>query len=385
MKVLWLTPSYPYKADPVKGVFFKTQVSSLSSLSVDIDVLAPIPYVPWPMGIFNSKWQNYLKVSTHSAEGKVHIYRPRYISFPRENIFRTAHIFKTLAVFPYMFRKYDLLHAHFSYPEGLVAAQMSRVFSLPYVLTLHGSDVNVYAKISKKHREYFCSAIRGAETVVTVSSNLADTVYDITGVRAKVLPIGIHIIPPNLLQESSLIRSIAKGRKVVLFVGNLLKTKGVGELLDALAAINSDRIVGIFIGDGPMKDSVITSSLTEIIFLGVLQNDEVRKAMKSADVLVLPSYMEGMPTVIIEAGSALLPVIATKVGGIPEILDDSTGYLIDSLSSLEQVIKYVLENREEATEKAKVLYERIGSNYDVLHNSEYLKKIYESIVEDGKI
>ena len=119
---------------------------------------------------------------------------------------------------------------------------------------------------------------------------------------------------------------------VVLFVGNLLPAKGVRELADAVAAAGRP-FLGVFVGEGPERGyGADPAGSGNIRYEGPRTHAEVITFMCAADVLVLPSLREGLPGVLVEAGSVGLPVIASRVGGIPELLGDDRGTLLDAVT-----------------------------------------------------
>jgi teichuronic acid biosynthesis glycosyltransferase TuaC len=116
--------------------------------------------------------------------------------------------------------------------------------------------------------------------------------------------------------------------------------------------------------------------------VGRIPHAKVPMYMRAADVLVLPSFSEGMPTVLVEAGAAALPVVATAVGGIGELLSDGRGLLIppDSVAALVTALETVLADPGSAMERAGRLKEYVGRNYDVEENARTMMRIYESLL-----
>lgn len=147
----------------------------------------------------------------------------------------------------------------------------------------------------------------------------------------KVIPNGIKIHPTHLANHNH--------KSGILFVGRLQKVKGIEYLINALKGINEKLIV---IGEGPERNQL--KQLSEgmnIEFLGEQPKKEIMKYMLSMKILVLPSLSEAFPNVVLEAMSAGMPVIATNVGGIPDMITHGeTGYLTGPGDS-EQIQKYI--------------------------------------------
>lgn len=171
-------------------------------------------------------------------------------------------------------------------------------------------------------------------------------------------------------------------RIVVLFVGHLLRAKGVHELAEAILELG-DPLVGVFVGGGPEAGYGAASSGRDTLvrYTGERPHDEVVRFMSAADVLVLPSYSEGLPTVLVEAGSIGLPVIASAVGGIPELLGDDRGTLIShpSAEAIVAALRVFVADRHGAEAAARRLRMHVLEAYDVDTNAVRLLEIYRSV------
>ena len=196
------------------------------------------------------------------------------------------------------------------------------------------------------------------------------------------LPIGIDLRRFGAPSEKGASRSslcLPRDRRVVLFVGNLLKAKGVHELLAALEILKNENIVGVFVGDGPLRSAV--QGCPNAIWAGVRPNAELVSYYGTADVLVLPSYHEGLPTVLVEAGATGLPVIASAVGGIPELLGNCRGTIIPSrdISAIATSIRAILNDNIRADGMASAFKDYINQNYDAHKTSHTLLNIYRHL------
>ena len=223
------------------------------------------------------------------------------------------------------------------------------------MLTLHGSDVNSYPFVNRLTRSRFVGAVRGAGRVLAVSSALADRTEQIAGRRPEVLPIGIDLRLFGASPGGEPVRTglgIPDDKRVVLFVGDLFVAKGVRELLLALRTLREENVIGVFVGDGSLRGEV--QACPGAIWKGSIPNHDLVKYYSMADVFVLPSYSEGLPTVVVEAGAVGLPVIATGVGGISELLGDARGLIIPSCNAgaIAACIRTVLADKIQSTRRA---------------------------------
>ena len=174
-------------------------------------------------------------------------------------------------------------------------------------------------------------------------------------------------------------------RRKLLFVGWLIKEKGVYELLDAF--VNASSVISdlelVLVGDGPEREGLMSRAnkaevLGRVTFTGWLGAAEVTNVYQSSHVLILPSYGEGFPYVIVEAMASCLPVITTPVGGIPGILNDNeTVFFADprNIESLTQKILFVCNNKQAVSSVIMRSYDLVNSNNDVNVTSEKLFNI----------
>jgi teichuronic acid biosynthesis glycosyltransferase TuaC len=385
MKVTFLVTAYPTTGNSVAGIFHKTLAEALVRRGLELEVIAPVPWVPPGLSAFSRRWRQYASTPQLSMTGGIPVRRPRYLHWPRADKWGWphrgfVHSLKSLS------NQADLIHAHFAYPSGLAAATLSRSRQVPFVLTLHGSDVNVQPFSNRFARRRFVEAVNQASAVLAVSESLAEKTRDLAGRRPIVLPIGIDLRRFSQILHKNAARQLLglpEGRRIVLFVGSLVRSKGLQELLAALMVLQRDQVSGLIIGDGPMSSAVRVSE--NATYLGPLSPSQVLMYLAAADVLVLTSYAEGMPTVLVEAGAAGLPVVATRVGGVPELLDKERGLLIPprSVEAIISGLRYVFENREQALQRAARLRSFVHQEYDVSANAGALIEIYKAVVERG--
>jgi glycosyltransferase involved in cell wall biosynthesis len=220
-----------------------------------------------------------------------------------------------------------LVHAHFGIPDAIVAHRQTTRAGVPMVVTLHGDDAFKVLPRRDAIGGAMRRAVAGASAVICVSSAMADAV------RAVLPPVHPLIIPNGY--DDSLFTLSDRPRDLgLLFVGMFTPVKNLSVLLRAYARIRDRVSVPLTLaGDGPLRP-VLESLAAElriadrVHFAGAQRRDEVAALMGRAAALVLPSRSEGWPLVVAEALACGTPVVASRVGGIPEIVGSHEGGIL---------------------------------------------------------
>lgn len=238
-------------------------------------------------------------------------------------------------------RRPDATIAYFGLPCGPAAWAVKALFGVPYVVSLRGGDVPgfQYDGISLYHRlagPVIGWLWRRASAVVANSGGLADLA------RRFAPDQPVAIIPNGVDAQCFTPAAVAVGAAgglSLLFVGRVVRQKGLDVLFEALASLPPALLAGVtlrIVGDGPARPDLEAQAqrlgLSERIrFLGWLGRDELPAAYRSADAFVFPSRDEGMPNVVLEAMAAGLPVVATRIAGNRDlVVDGETGLMLDT-------------------------------------------------------
>ena len=383
---VWITPAYPWTDEPVAGIFFQTQARALVRLGCSTTVVCPTPFAPWPLPLIRPRWRRYADAPRLETDQGVVVARPGYVNVPGEPTRAMPDRFIARAAWRARssWTGASIVHGHTAV-TGLAAWRLARKANLPHVLTFHGSDMNTWPDAHPERRDDLRTAARSAAAVFAVSQALADRVEEVTGVAATHLPIGSHHAALAALRQprerARAALGLPRDRTVVLFVGNLLPAKGVRELADAIGSLG-EPFLGVFVGSGPEsghgRADPRHASLLE--YRGAVPHADVSTYMSAADVLVLPSHREGLPTVLVEAGSLGLPVIASAVGGIPELLGGDRGTLLPDTSapSIAAALRAFAADRPAADLAADRLRAHVLRDYDVDTNAARLIEAYRT-------
>lgn len=192
------------------------------------------------------------------------------------------------------------------------------------------------------------------------------------------------VLLPNAIDGDFFKRVEAKKpfeEKSVVFVGRLIEAKGVQDLIEATRSLGGVKLA--VIGAGNFEKQLKKLAHENIIFAGEKDAKEIREALSYADLFVNPSYAEGLPTSVLEAGAIGVPVIATDVGGTGEvIIDGETGILVapKEVHQLREKIEFVLKNPAKAKEMAQALQKKVRSEFEWSVTVERLEKVLKKLV-----
>lgn len=209
-----------------------------------------------------------------------------------------------------------------------------------------------------------------------------------TKVEAKCLPLGIPLQSFSKTEEDQQVIRKKLGLplhdKLVVFVGRLVKEKGLLELADAVSGL--DGVKAVFVGKGPLAKELTERAGASILLPGQVPNEQVKDYLIASDLFALPSYSEGMPTVVLEALALKVPVIATRVGGLPTLFSSYQHLLIEprSTSQLKKAIHaYLYENRWNEQVKSD-LHQIVHTEYSSANNTKQLIQQYEKVLHQSR-
>lgn len=333
MRILVSTMIYPNSQERTRGIYNHWQVKELAKRGHQVRVFAPLPYAPPLLGRYG-----YLRriPKAESIDG-IEIEHPRFFTVPGLPPFVVplvygASLHRALERAVKAFRP-DVILGFWALPDGASNAFLARKLSVPCVLGCLGSDVNVYSERASTGF-WLNYAFSRSDAVVCVSQALKDVILercDPGETPVLVVRNGVdkEVFKPTERAEARKELGVDGTLPVVLFVGRLSDEKRVADLLDAVAMLPADRRVGVVIvGDGPeaahLKERAIAlhHAGVEVVFAGPQPPAKVALWMSAANLLVLPSEREGCPNVVIESLACGTRVLGSRVGGIPELLND---------------------------------------------------------------
>ncbi len=215
--------------------------------------------------------------------------------------------------------------------------------STPYVVMGQGSDVYLPWKFKNAiHRLVLSHAAYVLALTESMKQAISNFKFQISNL--VVVPMGIDL---NKIKGDANLRmtSESTNKKIILFAGDLKSVKGPEYLLEAFKKISGAKL--IMVGDGPEKETLKSMAQGNVEFVGSVTNEAVLQYMAKADIFCMPSLSEGMPIALLEALASGLPVVASRAGGIPDVIEDGKhGFLVPpkNVNQLAQGLQQLIDD-----------------------------------------
>jgi len=348
MRILFVSQLYPSSTEPLKASYNRQLIKALA-VDHDVKVIAPVMYTP---GLRVLRGQE-LPPEEEQVEG-IDVWHPR-IRYPAGMLrrqhwrFYRNHVAACLTRVVAEFAP-DVAILGFIYPDAVGCADLCRNAMLPYVIRVNGSDFRVRVQ-QAGFKELVINALSTADAVICPGDILREDI-----IASGVNPQNVHRFMNGVDRERfHPSDKDSDGDSRILFVGNLVPGKRVDVLVEAFARVRDvhPKARLQIVGSGPEQSKVeMRSEQLEIDnfveFHGSVDHNDVAILMRRATCLCLPSNSEGMPNVVVEALATGLPVLATNVGEIPNLVKhEENGWLCDVaddglVSNLESGLNYVL-------------------------------------------
>jgi glycosyltransferase involved in cell wall biosynthesis len=394
-RVLVVSHMYPNQVNPMAGIFVHNQTKALKQAGMDVRVVVPIPHFP-----LYRKWRGYRQLPARTELDGIPVYYVPTRMFPGGFFFSqygNLYVNALRKVLPSIYEEFpfELIHCHTIYPDGYAGSLLKQAFGVPVVSTVHGSDVMLYPKRSRRVYERTEQALRGNDFVITVSERARQEVIQMVP-DAKVATI-YNGFDPSRFQpmEKSAARKtldLPLSGKQVLFVGNLYQVKGIPYLLEAFRTIAAEceEVSLNLIGEGPLRAELERQVEQlglqgRVTFLGRKPYEEIPVWINSADVVALTSLSEGLPSILLETMGCGRAMVATDVGGIREILQDGrTGLLAQSqdVDSITRALRKILIEDESFIDTMGKQALEASRKLTWEQNAENTKAVYARVLEE---
>jgi len=314
----------------------------------ELVVVAPVPWFPKTklLQCFK-KWHEFSQAPREEVIEGIQVYHPRYFTIPKMGMFLYGYLMglSMLRFVMMLYRQYkfDLIDAHFVYPDGVAARMISKKLGIPYVISARGTDINHYPKLWTIHPQ-IKNVLNKAAQVIAVSLGLKNIMTSNLGILPnKITVIGNGVdskkFYPIDKMEARQYCGLPSDKTILLSVGALIPRKNYLAYLMAIKRLNDPNIFTVIIGEGEdrlsLENYIEQNGLAgRVLMPGSVPHAELVWWYSAADLFCHPSMNEGWPNVLMESLACGLPIVATPSIGSDEIIvDETVGLLTDGFKS----------------------------------------------------
>ena len=329
LRLLTFTTLFPNSQQPNHGVFVENRLRHLvASGEVESLVVAPVPYFPSAARWFGD-WARYARVDRQEMRHDLVIHHPRFPVIPKIGMSISPALLAAATIG--LVRRlcangvgFDVIDAHYFYPDGVSALWIGQRLRRPVVITARGTDIDLIPQYAQPRR-MIRWAIANADRLVAVSEALKRALVDLGALpdRVEVLRNGVDLSMFSPTDRKGARQGLALTRPTLLSVGNLIELKGHDRVIEAMRRLPDFDLV--IVGEGPEREPLAhlarrVGVSDQVRFLGSRPHATLPEVYSAADALVLASSREGWANVLLEAMACGTPVIASNVSGNPEVV-----------------------------------------------------------------
>ena len=331
IRTLLFSTLYPSSIRPVHGIFVETRLRELlKSGEVETKVVAPVPWFPFKAKVFG-EYAQFSSTPGFETRNGVEVYHPRYFLPPKGGM-NVAPYTLAKAALPTI-RKlikdgydFDLIDAHYYYPDGVAASFIAKALGKPFVVTARGTDLNLIPEYEKPRKLILETAER-ASASIGVCKALMDRLAELGADPAKLhtLRNGVDLdrfkpVDRKLARQQL---GLPADQRIFLSVGHLVERKGNHIAIEAMVKLSESLL--LIAGTGPelgrlQQLATQLGVVDRVRFLGQIANDQLNTWYSAADALFLCSSREGWANVLLESMACGTPVVATNIWGTPEVV-----------------------------------------------------------------
>ncbi|MEE9355066.1 MAG: glycosyltransferase family 4 protein [Methylococcaceae bacterium] len=378
MRILTFTTLYPNQVQTTHGLFVERRLRYLLELEgIEAIVVAPVPWFPFKSAKLG-RYADYSRVLKKENRHGVTIYHPRYPLIPKVGM-TVAPVLLAFAVLPFIKKMmvnggdFDLIDAHYFYPDGVAAAIIGKVLNKPVVITARGTDINLIPQYLLP-RKMITWAARQSRGVITVCEALKIELINLgaDGKKIHALRNGVNLNEFYPMDRENMQFKYQITRPTLLSVGHLLERKGHHLVIQAMKDLPDYEL--LIAGDGEERKRLQKLAVTEQVsdrvrFLGALTPDRLAEVYNAVDILVLASSREGWANVLLESMACGTPVIATNIWGTPEVVTTPDAGLLMSERSATAIVKATKQLLENYPSREKTHHYAENFSWDETVNS----------------
>lgn len=329
LRLLTFTTLFPNSQQPDHGVFVENRLRHLvASGDVESVVVAPVPYFPSAARCFGD-WARYARVGRHEMRHGVAVYHPRFPVIPRvgTSIGPALLAAATIGFVRWLLAKgvdFDVIDAHYFYPDGVAALWIGRRLRRPVVITARGTDINLIPRYALPRR-MIRWGIANADRLIAVSEALKRALVDLGAPSdgVEVLRNGVDLSTFCPTDRRVARQALRLTRPTLLSVGHLIERKGHDRVIEAMRQLPDFDLV--IVGEGPEREPLghlarRVGVAGQVRFLGSRPHATLPEVYCAADAFVLASTREGWANVLLEAMACGTPVVASNIWGNPEVV-----------------------------------------------------------------
>lgn len=337
-KVLVLASTFPSAIQPAHGVFVKERVKAVAARGdYDIRVVSPIPYFP-PIKFF-PRWYPLSQIARHEIVEGLDVTRPRYPLFPKIGGYYHSELmyWSIRSTIRRIYREFpfELIDAHFVYVDGVTGAMLAKDYNVPVVMTARGEDMIRFPGLPRIG-DRIRWGMRNGTQFVGLSEELAEKMRE-NGApteRVTVISNGVDTTKfrPIPMLEARKNLGLPADRRIIIGVGNTIERKGFHLTIEAMPKIHTQFPNALFVIVGgearwghdysaQIRDAIQRTGMSEhVIMAGEKHPEELYQWYSSADVFTILSSREGSPNAPNESLACGVPIVATPIGSIPQLL-----------------------------------------------------------------
>jgi len=394
MKILVFTSLFPNHLNPDFGIFIKNRMFNFAKLdNCEIVVVAPVPYCPpWK---FLGKWYEFSKIKKIEELQGITLYHPRYILIPKISMLvqGLSMFLSCITILKKINRKFsfDLIDAHYIYPDGFAGMLLSRYFDKPLVVSARGTDINQFSNF-RIIKGMICKTLKDSQHIISVCNALKDVMLELgaDSAKVKVIPNGIDtkLFYPQHRKDVRKSLSLDGNKKIIFSAGGLIERKGHHIAIDAISEIiKTIPEVHFYIAGKGVYRRLLEEKISEkrlndyVTLLGHVPNSELKHWYSAADVFCLASSREGWANVIMESMACGTPVVATNVWGAPEIITDpDVGILVERNPGAISIA--LIEALKREWDRENIINHVNKRSWNVVANE--VKDVFSKVIEDWK-